>query len=185
MTKPYKTDFQALITTRKGNVGERIAQRLLRRRGWYVYAPAKEEPYPVDIIAYKPGEAIQAIDAKAYPRRARHNDTGIDEKDYRTYQAFTGATGAEVTLMFIDQVEKCVYGARLSSLLPYAKAEGTKVYFPLPCFKVLHWLQPGELAALNQAGPVDTTMYQGTHLYFSDAETTATTKQQPYVSCRT
>lgn len=140
------TAFTQLRTTRKGAIGERIARRLLERRGWTVYKPARDNtPHPIDFLVFRPGRPVMAVDVKTYPRRRHYSDTGIDSADWYAYKSFS----CPVSLIFVDEVQRSVYGATISTLEPLARSEGLKTYFPLDAMTVISTLTAEELAQLK------------------------------------
>lgn len=140
--------FVEMATTKKGGIGEAIILEMLRRRGYVVYpAPDEDRGHLVDFFTYNPKEGTAAlIEVKTYPRRAFHQDTGIDEADLWKYSRQC----LPVILFFVDEVEECIYCARLEDLAPYATLEGGKAYFPLHLFRVVRRLTPAELARIRK-----------------------------------
>ena len=103
--------FRDRLTTRKGEIGERIMERILRERGYEVFRPSDlANGHRIDGIAIKRNNPKQAIicDAKAKPARVNHADTGIDLEHWRGYKALAEAHNMRAILFFVDEDEGTV-----------------------------------------------------------------------------
>lgn len=162
-----KQNFQALETTKKGNVGEYLVKNLIERSGWLIYQPAEDMPHLIDFICMKKdGAQIIAVDVKTYPRRYCCPDTGIDTRDFEKYQGFERESGIPVHLVFVDEIEQAVYGGRLRYLARYASPDGRKVYFPLERMRLHRHLFADELEEIRAVSTTDVSRYRNTELYF-------------------
>lgn len=161
-----RTGFQQLPTTRKGYAGENIVSGIISASGWRVYNCPADMPHPVDFLAYKAGKGLIAVDVKTYPRRYCCPDTGLDTRDFEKYQEFERETRIPVHLVWVDEFEAAVYGARLRSLVRQASQDGGKTYFPLECMTVHRFLEPEEVDKIRQPGAIDRGRYAGVEKFF-------------------
>lgn len=161
-----KTDFQALETTKKGNAGEYLVKGIIERSGWLIYQPADDAPHLIDFLCHKPGEGLIGVDVKTYPRRWCCPDTGIDSRDFGKYEAFEWQHAIPVHLVWVDEIERAIYGGRLRYLSQHAQHAGGKVYFPLSAMRLHRHLFPDELAEIRAVSTVDVSRYQDTELFF-------------------
>ena len=147
--------FTELPTTRKGAVGEAIVIAHLLSKGCMPYRPAINGPHSIDLAVLDPsGGQMYLIDVKTYARRFKADQTGIDAADYRTYRDLTSQfPQATVYVLFVDAYERCIYGARLLELEPFATLEGTKVYFPLSRMRPHRELTKAEVERIGVNNP--------------------------------
>jgi hypothetical protein len=152
--------FQQLPTTRRGNIGEAIADGYFKSQGWFPYS-APEGSHPIDrLLMTECG--VYAIDVKTYPRQFSRACTGIDTPDHHKYLAIE-KKGIPVVLLFIDPYEGCIYSGRIAKLSQAAKHYDKKTYYPLQLMKFVRRLTASELESLYF--PPD-PRYQTTPKYF-------------------
>ena len=155
----------------KGDIGERLVRSALKKRGWMLAAFDEGEAHPCDNFASKWDMKFRALDIKTYPRRSRFPDTGINLDHYEKYMQAPN----DFYLLFVDQLEKKVYGNQLKELnkptvvnaITYPLFDGSgdkrKVYFPLQNMELYAPLPDDiceELKKLSNSG------YKGETLWF-------------------
>jgi len=138
--------FQQLPTTRRGNIGEAIADGYFKSQGWFPYS-APEGSHPIDRVLMTDC-GVFAVDVKTYPRQFSRPCTGIDLPDHHKYLAIE-ATGLPVVLFFVDHFEGCIYSGRIAKLSQAAKHYDGKTYYPLRLMKFVRRLTAAELEALH------------------------------------
>lgn len=153
--------FQQLPQTRRGNIGEAIADGYFADQGWFPYTPPNG-PHPIDRLLLTNCGAF-AVDVKTYPRQFSRACTGIDTPDHRKYQSIE-ANGLPVVLFFVDAFEGCIYSGRFSKLRKAAKHHDGKTYYPLHLMRFARRLTTSELERLH--GPTD-PRYQYTTKFFA------------------
>lgn len=130
--------------TQKGAVGERIVVRHLEARGLNVYQPITDGAHLFDFLcANKKAQRLVAAEVKTKPRRQFYPDTGINVSHCKGYMAVQARYGIEVFIYFVDEIERRIYGNKLTGLLApkqiehngktlsYPLQQGEVVYFPL------------------------------------------------------
>jgi hypothetical protein len=139
--------FQQLPTTRRGDVGEVIADRYFDAQGWHSYKPPTGPPHPVDrVLMTKSG--IFAVDVKTYARQFSRPSTGIDTADHKKYLTIEDG-GLPVVLFFIDPFEGCIYSGRISQLRHVATNVNEKTYYPLTAMRFTRRLTEQERKLLH------------------------------------
>jgi hypothetical protein len=162
------TDFKALQTTQKGDIGERIVLGLLNCWGFRVYHPG-EGSHPIDFLAIDRAGKLTAVDVKTYPRLHSRDQTGIDLADYQSYTRLSKTLQAPVKLFFVDEVEGIVYGQRLDELSHYRTERNGKVYFPLSQMVVAKTLTDAEVLELTTLSNVNYSNYNTMPRYFTNS----------------
>ena len=155
--------FEELATTRKGDIGERIVKSYLTKREMTIYS-TDSGPHPIDFVAIDQAGKLFFVEVKTYPRRAKKSDTGIDLADWYKYAEIERI--GVVWLFFIDEFEGCCYVCSLSDLKRNNTTQGEKIYFDLSLFKVLFWLDRGDLNEIRKASKVNMEQYKGTKRHF-------------------
>jgi len=150
-TQAKQPKFSELPTTRKGTAGERIVQRILQDKGYKVFAPTTDAPYPVDFVVMKQhGNAVNFIglvDAKTYPRCHSYTRTGIDKKDFDTYVGLLKFL--PVTIVFVDGFEEVAYALPLMLEHKNATFSHGRAWFELSAMTPLCKLTDADLRAIN------------------------------------
>lgn len=136
--------FNNLITTKKGNEGERIVDNLLLSKGYIPYAPNADVAHPFDrICASRDKRTMFVVEIKTKARRNYYPDTGIDVKSYKGYKHIMKKYRVEVALFFVDEMLGKIYGGKLSQIekphnvvhngktLKYPLFQNNIIYFPL------------------------------------------------------
>jgi hypothetical protein len=152
------------IAMRKGNVGEQIVRAHLESRGWVVYQPITDGPHCFDMLSIRDKRSAIALDVKAKARLNRYPATGINQKHFEEYAAFSEKHKMPFWLVFVDEMERQVYGNTLQELEIPREVEGV-IYpavmpwrpairiWPLAAMKVIANLDDShckELVALSQ-----------------------------------
>lgn len=140
----YKEDSNQAI---KGDIGEKIIDETLFKKGYQLYGPTFNEAHSFDILIFsKRKNRFYLSDVKTKPSRVYYPDTGIDYKHYMTYKKKAEQLNMDFLLLFVDETKKEIYGNLLSILeeeitiqhknknIIYPKIEQKKdkiIYFPL------------------------------------------------------
>lgn len=123
----------------KGNFGEYLVRRALRKKGYMLASFEEGAAHPCDNIVSKWDMQFRALDIKTYPRRFYYPDTGINYDHYEKYLKSPNP----FYLIFVDDIEKKIYGNSLCELnkrisvngiiypFMYGNGENKKMYFPL------------------------------------------------------
>ncbi len=84
------TDFNNKITTKKGNIGEKLIDAFLIKKGCKFYFPGFNGSHLFDRFCYriKKDGTIESfiVEIKTKPRRNNYPDTGIDLHSYNNYK---------------------------------------------------------------------------------------------------
>lgn len=146
-----RTRFQDLPTTRKGTAGEKIVKEILEQKGYKVYAPTKDESFPIDFVVMKQDghtvDFVGLVDSKCYPRCHSYERTGIDKKDFDTYVGLLKFL--PVTIIFIDGFERMAYALPLALEKDKATFGNGKAWFELDAMTPLCRLSATDLKAIN------------------------------------
>ncbi len=128
----------------KGGYAENIIRGLLEKKGFIVYCPMTDGSHAFDILAIQNKERVIALDVKAKARRTYWPDTGVNQRHFETYVAFSQRHSIDFWIIFVDEYKKEIYGNTLEKLetprkvgnREYPRIEptrsGTKIrYWPL------------------------------------------------------
>ena len=154
------------IALKKGEVGEQIARNILEGKGWVVYQPVTAGPHCFDMVAIKDKRSAIALDVKAKARMNYYPATGIDQKHFEEYQNFSNKHQMPFWLVFVDEMQKTVYGNSLDQLekplvigkVQYPKRVGAQRIWPLCAMKHIATLDCDSVAKLLEYN-------QRTHAY--------------------
>lgn len=113
---------------KKGEIGEQIVQEYLERRGLVVYRPVTNGAHSFDMMAIRNRQNAVAIDVKAKARLNKWRATGVNQRHFEEYRAFSEHHNMPFWLFFVDEYEQRVYGNNLRVLETLYRAE--KVTFP-------------------------------------------------------
>lgn len=155
----YKKDEKLL---KNGDAGEAIVIEILKDLGYHVVRGPGDgaEGHPYDIFVYTKEEAYKNFkfffcEVKTKPRRWKVADTGIDNWQFKKCNNLL-KQGIDTLIMFVDEIEKSVYGEYFSNLLKNYKREKYEngaeiIYFKLETLKVYRKLTEDELKMLSSA----------------------------------
>ena len=104
------------ISLKKGRIGEDIVRRVLEQDRFVVYQPVTTGAHAFDMLAVKDKDYTIAVDVKTKPRRKYYRDTGINEDHYIIYKKFQDEHNIDFIIVFVDEVEKKIYGQTLNEL---------------------------------------------------------------------
>lgn len=145
----------------KGEVGEMVVRTHLERRGWIVYKPHTEGAHAFDILAIFNKKSAIAIDVKAKSRMNKYPATGINQKHFEEYKAFSEKHRMPFWVVFVDESQRTVYGNSLSELEVPRIVAGQKYPFVMPTGYSPVRLWPLEamkhIANLDEASAVELT----------------------------
>ena len=178
-------EFNQLITYKKGELAERIVDRLILERGDYIpYEPIIKTAHAFDrMLVSRSGAKMMMMDVKALSARYTkgkwagkgYPDTGISIAHRNVYLEFTDKHQVELLLMFVDCEMGEVYGNTISNLeqsvtiehngktLTYPVIQsnfsavgGFIVYYPIASMqRGLYYLTESEIAQLRGASNYD------------------------------
>lgn len=126
MTRP---SFE--IALKKGAVGEQIVRCHLEKRGWVVYQPQTIGAHCFDILAIINKQKAIALDVKAKSRLNKYPATGINQKHFEEYKNFSEKHLMPFWVIFVDEMQKTVYGNCLEELEIERVIEGIKYPFQM------------------------------------------------------
>ena len=149
------------IARAKGEYAEGIVRRKLEAQGFVVYKPETVGAHAFDVLAIRDKSHCIALDVKAKARRNRYPDTGINERHYQTYKAFSTRHAMPFWVVFVDEMQGTIYGNSLTALDEPAEVGGVAYplldngtrYWPLQNMRQIHELtyqEAEELAQLSQ-----------------------------------
>ena len=139
--------FENKLTTRKGDVGESLVDKMLREKGFVIYKPEGGQAHAFDRLAIKDKEILMIAEVKAKAKRKYFPDTGIDFRHYKEYKNIMKKHNLEVILFFVDEEMGKIYGGRLSEIevinnfkvnnkdVTYPKIEKNIIYFHIEKMK--------------------------------------------------
>lgn len=139
--------FTELQTTICGNFGEDlILKEFGNKHNLKIYIQQKDNSsYPVDAIALYNGKAY-GIEVKTKPRFKFFDKTGMDTPDHTTYMEMN----IDVYVLFVDYIEKKIYGNWIKKLDKHKKIEGNITTYPLSEMKVYRNLTDKEVDDLKE-----------------------------------
>lgn len=124
MTRP---SFE--IALKKGEVGEQIVRQHLEGKDWVVYQPQTPGAHCFDILAIKDKKQAIALDVKAKSRMNKFPATGINQKHFEEYQHFSEKHLMPFWVIFVDEMQKTVYGNSIEELEKKREVEGVTYPF--------------------------------------------------------
>ena len=129
------------IALKKGAVGERIVRGLLEKNGWVVYQPITNGAHCFDMLSIKDKKKAIAIDVKAKARMNKWPATGVNERHFLEYKAFSETHNMPFWIFFVDELLGKIYGNELKELEVPIEVEGEM--YP----KTIQW--PGNSPAIR------------------------------------
>jgi len=127
MTRP---SFE--LALRKGDVGEELVRCRLEAQGWVVYKPITDKAHAFDILCIKNKRTAIAMDVKAKARLNKYPATGINQKHFEEYKYFSEKHLMDFWVIFVDEMQKSVYGNRLTELEKPRTVEGKTYPWVMP-----------------------------------------------------
>lgn len=153
----------------KGNIGEKLVDEYLLRKGIVPYRPIISKAHPFDrLCASADKKHIYVVEVKTKPRREFYPDTGVDFRHYNAYLHIAMQHSMDVFIYFVDEIERAIYGGELilnlaqvrqithpktGRVLIYPLPQRGIIYFPLSAMETIAELSEEvckELAALRQ-----------------------------------
>lgn len=101
---------------KKGEYAEKIVKEMLEAKGYVVYMPLTKGAHAFDIMAIKNKKTCIALDIKAKARLNKYPATGVDIRHYETYKEFSKKHGMPFWIVFVDEMEKRIYGNSIDLL---------------------------------------------------------------------
>lgn len=124
MTRP---NFE--IALQKGEIGEQIVRKHLESKGWVVYQPETPGAHCFDILALLNKRNAIALDVKAKSRMNKYPATGIDQRHFEEYKHFSDRHQMPFWVVFVDEMQKTVYGNTIDELEKPRTVEGINYPF--------------------------------------------------------
>lgn len=104
------------IALAKGDIGEQIFRERLEANGWSVFMPVTQGAHHFDMMAtYKKQRAI-AFDIKSKARMNKYHATGVNQRHFEEYKQFSVRHNMPFWLVFVDEMQRTVYGNELDEL---------------------------------------------------------------------
>lgn len=104
------------IALAKGEVGEMVVRAHLEKKGWVVYKPHTEGAHAFDILAIFQKKTAIALDVKAKSRMNKYPATGINQNHFEEYLAFSEKHLMPFWVVFVDEMQRTIYGNELGAL---------------------------------------------------------------------
>lgn len=104
------------LALKKGEIGEQVCRQRLEQKGWVVYRPVTDGAHAFDMMAIKDKSKAIAIDVKAKARMNHWRATGIDQRHFDVYSAFSDKHQMPFWIFFVDEYEQKIYGNEISKL---------------------------------------------------------------------
>jgi hypothetical protein len=108
--------FQNSNRNQKGEIGEKIIRQRLEAKGYVVYRPVTEAAHAFDMMAIKDKTKAIALDVKTKSARRAFPDTGVDFNHFELYKAFAERHLIDFWIVFVDDLNKRIYGNTLAEL---------------------------------------------------------------------
>lgn len=106
-------------SVKKGEVGEKIVQGYLEKRGYVIYKCITDKPHAFDLMAVKDKEIMRIAEVKAKARMG-NGETGINLSNYKEYVKLLDKGGKQFDtfVFFVDEhpKEERIYGNFISAL---------------------------------------------------------------------
>jgi hypothetical protein len=154
-------------TVKKGDIGEKLIERLLQQKDLAVYRPVNDGAHVVDFYCQKKGRRVFAVEAKTYPRYYTFEATGIDLKDFEVYSDLLARQGIDTVIFWIDEFEQAIYYQRISILKGFAmKPKDGKISFPLGAMKFSCCLEPEVVKEIKNNSSTNYQLYRETKAFF-------------------
>ncbi len=153
--------FENKLTTKKGDVGESLVDKMLREKGFVIYKPEGGQAHAFDRLAIKDKEILMIAEVKAKAKRKYFPDTGIDFRHYKEYKNIMKKHNLEVILFFVDEEMGKIYGGKLSEIevinnfkvnnkdVTYPKIEKNIIYFHIEKMNVYADLEKADVISLE------------------------------------
>jgi hypothetical protein len=153
--------FENKLTTKKGDVGESLVDKMLREKGFVIYKPEGGQAHAFDRLAIKDKEILMIAEVKAKAKRKYFPDTGIDFRHYKEYKNIMKKHNLEVILFFVDEEMGKIYGGKLSEIevinnfkvnnkdVTYPKIEKNIIYFHIEKMNVYAELEKADVISLE------------------------------------
>ena len=154
--------FENKLTTKKGDVGESLVDKMLREKGFVIYKPEGGQAHAFDRLAIKDKEILMIAEVKSKAKRKFFPDTGIDFRHYNEYKKIMKKHNLEVILFFVDEEMGKIYGGKLSEIevinnftvnnkdVTYPKIEKNIIYFHIDKMKTYADLEKADVVQLEQ-----------------------------------
>lgn len=117
------------VALKKGEIGEMIVRRNLEQKGWVVYQPVTDGAHCFDMLSIKDKHSAIALDVKAKARMNRWPATGIDQRHFDEYQSFSLKHQMPFWVVFVDEMQKTIYGNCIEDLERRRNVEGVMYPF--------------------------------------------------------
>ena len=139
-------EFTSLQTTQLGTIAEQIIiNDFASSKNYFPYTPNKLSSHPIDAVLIS-GHSQVWLDVKCKSRRKHYADTGFDSSDVESYLK----APQQVYILWLDIVQKKIYGNFLKRLIPFRKDEGKITYFPLDKMVLFRDMTESEYKSLKQ-----------------------------------
>jgi len=110
----------------KGNLGERIVQVALEKKGYIVYRAITQKAHGFDFLAVKDKKVFIVAEVKSKARMNKFKATGIDVRHLDDYLYVMEAQSMDVVLFFVNEhpPENRVYCQKLKTLMTPCVEDG-------------------------------------------------------------
>lgn len=119
------------VALKKGEIGEMIVRRKLEEKGWVVYQPVTDGAHCFDMLSIKDKRNAIALDVKSKARMNKWPATGIDQRHFNEYLSFSEKHNMPFWVVFVDEMQKTIYGNCIENLEQRRNVEGVMYPFVL------------------------------------------------------
>lgn len=135
-------------TVKKGDIGEKIVDDYLRKKGLIIYKPISDNAHSFDRLVSQGKNKFVIVEVKTKAKRNAFPDTGIDYRHYKEYKAVSNKHNMPVWLFFVDEMLGEVYGNDLEKLEAKTEIEHNSKKLAYPMVKeykastIIYFYQP-------------------------------------------
>jgi hypothetical protein len=109
-------EFNELVQTKKGGIGEEIILNWLDQNGYICYNPYNQNrPHWCDIVFFNKNYELFFADVKTKAKLNKYNATGINTNSYNNYKKIMNETNQKFFIFFVDENAKDIHLLDLSN----------------------------------------------------------------------
>jgi len=145
--------WQDKTEVKRGNIGEKLVKDYLESLGCIIYEPVTDGSHLFDKLVLHPTRKLFICEVKTKPARLKYPDTGVDIRHYNSYKSVMNNYKLDVLLVFVDDLNRSMYGNWLSELdKPFGdyplKHKGI-IYWHINTMRILRELTDSECRAIR------------------------------------
>ena len=113
----FNSDWHKRIEVKKGDYGESLVLNYLEKeKNWICYQCISDKAHLFDFLCFNNKFEPCVVEVKTKSHRNKYPDTGFDLRSYKRYKDFNIRTGIRILVLFVDEIEKRIYGNFLDKL---------------------------------------------------------------------